>query len=436
MVKRIKFITLLLCIICFQISFAQNPIIGNIGISDPHIRVFNDTIFLFSGHDSDPHDKTWIMKDWRIFSTTDLINWSLRETISPKDNYMDDNSGDCWAGDAESRNGKYYFYFSDQKRGIGVMVSDSPSGLYKDPLGKPLVSPMHDPTILIDHDKEKTPYIIYGDKEGGGYQIAKLNNDMISLAEFPKPIIIKGEEWVNAPAWMDKNYIFNYKNTYYLSWGKNYATSNNVYGPYNYTGSVGNGYNLGEFAHGSFFWWKGQFYHIWCYYQKPGYKYRETIITYCHFDDQGKIVTDTKFLDEHFKNGVGQYNASWSKIESEWYYEISGEIQKRGNQDKGFVLSNIKDGDWIRYANITSNQVYNKFIAKASIEGGVGYLEIRTDSTSGNLIGKIKLPLSNDNSLQDVSCDIEGFIGKRDLFLIFNGSKESNMQLDWFKFEK
>ena len=154
MVKRIKYIILLLCIISFQTSFAQNPIIGNMGISDPHIRVFNDTIFLFSGHDSNQNDRTWIMKDWRIFSTSDLVNWSLRETISPKDNYMDNNSSECWAGDAESRNGKYYFYFSDQKRGVGVMVSNSPSGPYKDPLGKPLISPMHDPSILIDHDKE------------------------------------------------------------------------------------------------------------------------------------------------------------------------------------------------------------------------------------------------------------------------------------------
>jgi len=136
---------------------------------------------------------------------------------------MDDNSSDCWAGDAATRNGKYYFYFSDRKRGIGVMTSDSTSGKYTDALGKPLVSSMHDPTILIDDDKNKTPYLVYGDKEGGGFHIARLNEDMISVTESPKPIIINGKEWENAPHWMDKNYIFKQNGKYYLSWGRDYA---------------------------------------------------------------------------------------------------------------------------------------------------------------------------------------------------------------------
>jgi beta-xylosidase len=97
---------------------------------------------LYSGHDASPKDKTWVMKDWRVFSSTDLRNWSLQKTISPKDNYMDDNSADCWASDAATRNGNYYFYFSDRKRGVGVMSAKSPTGNFKDVLGKPLVAPM------------------------------------------------------------------------------------------------------------------------------------------------------------------------------------------------------------------------------------------------------------------------------------------------------
>ena len=89
--KKISFYFFLVNLIYNPLIFSQNPIIGNIGISDPHVRVFNDTIFLFSGHDDTSDDKTWIMKDWRIFSTTDLVHWDLRETIHPKDNYMDNN---------------------------------------------------------------------------------------------------------------------------------------------------------------------------------------------------------------------------------------------------------------------------------------------------------------------------------------------------------
>ncbi|MGQ1785150.1 family 43 glycosylhydrolase [Saccharicrinis sp. GN24d3] len=412
---------------------AQNPVVKDIGMSDPHVRIFNDTIYLYSGHDFSPDDKTWIMKDWRVFSSTDLVNWTHSSTISPKDNYMNDNSTDCWASDAATRNGKYYFYFSDRKRGIGVMSSNSPKGKYTDALGKPLVSPMHDPTIIIDDDKKKTPYIVYGDKSGGGFHIARLSESMISLAEKPKPIIINGKEWENAPHWMDKNYIFKRNKKFYLSWGREYAISDSIYGPYTCVGAVGHGHNLDEFAHGSFFKWKGQFYHIWCYYIKQGFKYRESIITYCHFDDEGKIVTDTRFLDYHFSNGVGQYNASWDKIEAEWYYEISSEIKKRGNREEGFVITNIQNGDWIRFANVTFGKEFKKCVLKAMMIGKKGSLEIRSGSPTGAAMGRFEL--SPSESLQQIEKSIKSFKGKTDIYLVFKGAKGSYLQIDWIKFK-
>lgn len=436
-INHIKTSIVILYMFLCTITFAQNPILKGLGVSDPHIRVFNDTIYLYSGHDTSPEDKTWVMKDWRVFSSTDLLNWSLKKTISPKDNYMDDNSTDCWASDAATRNGNYYFYFSDRKRGVGVMSSSSPKGDFKDVLRKPLVAPMHDPTILIDDDSEKTPYLIYGDKEGGGFHITKLNDDMISVAETPKPIKIIGDEWKNAPHWMDKNYIFKHKDTYYLSWGRDYAISKNIYGPYQSAGAVGNGFNLSELAHGSFFKWKGQFYHIWCYYIKKGYKFRESIISYCHMDDDGKIVTDIKFLDQHFKNGVGQYNASWEKIEAEWFYEKSSEeILKTGNKEKGFTLSNIKNRDWIKFANVTFDKKYQKIIANLTFEGKKGTVEIRTKSPEGKCIGKLKLTTENQSKvLQKIEFKINNNIEKTDIYIVFKTEKGSLLKLDWVKFE-
>ncbi|WP_435414356.1 family 43 glycosylhydrolase [Polaribacter aestuariivivens] len=416
------------------IGFSQNPIIKDQGVSDPHIRVFNDTIYLYSGHDSHPSDKTWKMKDWRVFSSTDLLNWKIRDTISPKENYMANDSEDCWAGDAISRNGKYYFYFSDRKRGVGVMTSDSPVGPFIDPLNKPLVSPMHDPTILVDDDANKTHYLVYGDKENqNGFHIAKLNDDMISLAEQPKLIKINGKEWENAPRWMDKNYIFKHNNTYYLSWGRDYAISDNAYGPYNSVGSVGVGHNLNEFAHGSFFKWKGQFYHIWCYYIKKGFKYRTSIISYCHMDDNGKIVTDTQFLDEHFANGVGQYNASWDKIEAEWFYEISGNIKKKGTKEKGFVLSNIKNRNWIKFANVTFDKDFSKIIVKAKLKGNHGAIELRSSSPTGKILGKIKI--TSSINFKEFTTNIKIPKGKQDIYFVFKSKNGSSLEIDWLKFE-
>lgn len=434
--KNYNLIVLLFVFLCSSF-LAQNPILQGKGVSDPHVRVFKDTIFLYSGHDSSPKDKTWVMKDWRVFSSTDLMNWSLKKTISPKDNYMNDNSSDCWASDAAARNGNYYFYFSDRKRGIGVMSALSPAGNFKDVLGKPLVAPMHDPTIFIDDDDNETPYLIYGDKEGGGFQITRLNEDMISLSETPKPITIIGDEWKNAPYWMDKNYLFKHKDIYYLSWGRDYAISKNIYGPYKCVGSVGNGYNLSQFAHGSFFNWKGQFYHIWCYYPKKGFKFRESIITYCHIADDGKIVTDTNFLDQHFSNGVGNYNASWDRIEAEWFYEKSSdEIQKTGSKKDGFVVSNIKNNNWIKFANVTFNKNYKKIILNAIFEGKSGILELRTKKLNGKCIGKVELSTKNNSStFQEIEFFIKNKIETTDLYLLFKAEEKNSLQLDWIRFQ-
>lgn len=429
--KSFFFFVIYFFVSCFII--AQNPVIKGMGVSDPHVRVFNDTIYLYSGHDTSPDDTTWVMKDWRVFWSTDLVNWTLANTISPKDNYMDDHSTDCWAGDAASRNGSYYFYFSDRKRGIGVMRSNSPKGPFVDVLKKPLVSPRHDPTLFIDNDEQKTPYMVYGDKEQGGFHIARLNDDMMSVAESPKAITITGKEWENAPQWMDKNFLFKRQDTFYLSWGRDYAISNNIEGPYQCVGAVGNGHHLNEFAHGSFFNWKGQFYHIWCYYIKPGFKYRESIMTYCHFDDRNNIVTDTRFLEAHFSNGMGQYHASWSTIEAEWYYEISGNIKKQENQENGFAITNIQNDDWIRFSNVSFDKAYKKSILNLMMNGKKGTLEIRSGSPTGNLLSSFKLIPSK--SFITVESPVTSPKSKSDIYLVFKGSAESSLKIDWLKFK-
>ncbi len=428
------FFAVIILVLC-HIVYAGNPIIKDIGMSDPHVRVFNDTVYLYTGHDDDPNDPLWVMKEWRIFRSTDLVDWEQVGTISPKDNYMDDNSISCWAGDADERNGQYYFYFSDHKNGVGVMKADRPEGPFVDALGGPLVSPMHDPTILIDDDTDAAPYIVYGDKAGGGFHIARLNDNMISVAETPRPIIINGEEWKKAPHWMDKNYIFKHNGTYYLSWGRDYAISDNIYGPYESVGAVGIGHNLDQFAHGSFFWWKGQFYHIWCYYLRNGFKYRESIITYCHFDDNGNIVTDTGFLDKYFKTGVGQYDASWDRIEAEWYYEIPEDPFKQNSTDGGFELAGLKNGSWIRYANMDFGSGYISFTINLARLQGAGSLEIRTESADGPLLGTINVDknmISQEHSSHSVR--IDKVTGKKDLFIKVFGDESFEMSIDWFNF--
>ena len=427
-------LTISLLFLSVQSAQAGNPLVEGGGMSDPHARVFNDTVYLYCGHDDTPEDKTWVMKEWRVYSSTDLINWKHESTILPKDNYMGEGSSDCWAADAATRNGKYYFYFSDRNRSVGVMVSDSPIGPFKDPLGKPLAVPNHDPTLFVDDDKDCTPYLVYGHKKHGGFRIAKMNEDMISTAEEPELIGITGKEWEKAPKWMDKSYLFKHEDTYYLSWGRDYAISENVYGPYESVGAVGNGHYLNQYAHGSFFWWKGQFYHTWCYYTRKGFKYRESIMTYCHFDDEGNIVTDTGFLDQHFANGVGQYNASWEKIEAEWYYEKTPELKKSGNKADGFFIDGFLDNSFLRFANVHFDEPAEKLTLNVSGDAeGECIFEIRLGSPDGKLVGKIML--GEVSQTENASCSLQAVSGVEDLYLVFKGN-ENSYRLDSITFKK
>ena len=236
-----------------------NPLIDEPGMSDPHALVLNDTCYLFTGHDTGFGVSDWIMPDWRIYRSDDLQRWTHAGTISPADNYMGAGNTSCWAGDIVERNGRFYWYFSNGNRDCGVMVAESPEGPYRDVLGGPLVDSF-DPTVFVDDDA--TPYLVYGMHQ---YKIAQLKENMIELAEEPRviPFSRKG-----AFPSMDKNSLHKHGDIYYLGCSGHYATADNPYGPYEYRGLVGTGWQLeSPYAHGDFFVWKGNWYHVWCRYR-------------------------------------------------------------------------------------------------------------------------------------------------------------------------
>lgn len=71
---------------------------------------------------------------------------------------------------------------------------------------------------------------------------------------------------------------------------------------------------------------------------------------------------------------------------------------------------------------------------KESFSGKDGSVEIRTDNPKGNLLGTVKL--TSGENFQEISCQLKSFVGKKDVYLIFKGAKESVFQLDWIKFEE
>ena len=142
--------------LCAVAARAANPIVPGVGMADPHAHVWAsepDRVYLYATHDCNkPGDASqpcvaggelgFLMTDWWVWSSTNLVNWTLETKVYPSAlPYENVNTTDeCWATDAAFVNGKYYFYVSAGGGEVGVMSAPSLKGPWTDPLGKPLLS--------------------------------------------------------------------------------------------------------------------------------------------------------------------------------------------------------------------------------------------------------------------------------------------------------
>lgn len=118
--------------------------------------VYGDTCYVYTGHDEDGAEY-YDMRDWRCYSTQDMVNWTDHGSPLSLATFSWAKS-DAWAGQVIERNGKFYYYVpviaKTGGNSIGVAVSDSPTGPFKDALGHPLCQGFGfiDPTVFIDTD--------------------------------------------------------------------------------------------------------------------------------------------------------------------------------------------------------------------------------------------------------------------------------------------
>lgn len=391
------------------------------GVCDPHIHIFNDKAYLYASHDNTIENTSWFMNDWQIWSSENLTDWKYESAIRPEDTYIG-KSNCCWAVDAAERNGKFYYYFSNKNIDTGVAVSNSPCKGFKDALGKPLLdigltpSKQYDPTVFVDDDS--SAYIIWGIPDGNGYYIAKLNDDMISLAEKPRSILLDG-----GSARDDKNFIHKKNGRYYLSWGSKYAISDNVYGPYNYMGNLA----ISE-DHGSFFSWNGQDFYTFTIFDPTKY-YRSTGLCYINYGKDGKMYADSLIAEY----GVGTYDADWSKINAVWYMKCKN-ASKTENVWGGFDVC-INNGSELYYPNIQNTKGKAKiYFEAASVNEEPSYIDIFADD---KLVGSCKISKTSGYH----HCGYEPFYtdinfpdtGNVNLTLRFRGNDDELMRLYWFK---
>ena len=322
------------------ITSQKNPIISKMGVCDPHVHIFKDRAYLYASHDAPAGSHMFDMYDWHIWSSPDLVTWTHESTVRPEDFCMG-ASDQCWAVDAAEKNGRYYLYVSNGTKETYVLSSGDPGKGFAECLGRPLLpegltpTRSYDPAVFTDDDGES--YILFGTPiwaGGDSYYIARLGEDMVSLAETPRKIIL------DDPA-DDKPFLHKHNGIYYLSWASYYATADNPYGPYTTRGNLGMSQD-----HGSFFQWHGQWFKAFTVDETAEKMRRATGLCYIHFRKDGSMQAD-QLIREY---GVGQYDGTWSRIDAAWY--TRGErVTKRENIFGGFDVV-MEKGSCVEFPNI------------------------------------------------------------------------------------
>jgi len=80
-----------------------NPVIPNVGACDPQVRVYDDHVYMYSTHDASLDNTNFLMNDWWVWHTTDLVNWEMVSVLKPEQTYFGKPSTQCWATDAVRR---------------------------------------------------------------------------------------------------------------------------------------------------------------------------------------------------------------------------------------------------------------------------------------------------------------------------------------------
>jgi Glycosyl hydrolases family 43. len=122
-----------------------NPVIKYKYTADPAAMVYNGKAYLYTGHDQCPAPKErYEMNEWLVFSSSDMKTWT-EHAVPLKPTDFSWAKGDAWASQVIERDGKFYWYVAVEHgtihgKAIGVAVSDSPTGPFRDARGSALIT--------------------------------------------------------------------------------------------------------------------------------------------------------------------------------------------------------------------------------------------------------------------------------------------------------
>nr|WP_320058160.1 glycoside hydrolase family 43 protein [uncultured Bacteroides sp.] len=449
--KRFIIVSFFIVVISLPLAGnAQNPIIQTNYTADPAPLVYNDTVFLYTSHDEDDAFG-FKMQNWLLYTSTDMVNWSDHGVVaSLKDFKWVPYDNGAWAPQCILRNNKFYMYCPmPNGMGIGVLVSDSPYGPFKDPIGKPLIkNSAHDidPTVLIDDDGQA--YLYWGNPN---LYYVKLNEDMISYSG----------EIINEPTkpdnYQEGPWVWKRNGHYYLAYastccpeGIGYAMGNSPTGPWEYKGMIMEGDKRSSGNHPGIIDYKGKSYVFGFNYailkqtMSKHYERRSICLENLRYNTDGSIQklpfwsnTGVKQLDT--VNPYNRIEAETMAFSEGLKTELTTEWERNVSWDKGkkiadrLFVSSIHNGDYIKVQGVDFSKGATSIdVSVASLYGGK--IEIHTDKIDGPIIGTVNINISGEGDVWKIfSASVKHINGIHDLYFVFRGEKEL-FNFDWWTF--
>lgn len=90
-------------------SVAQRPVIQTNFTPDPAPMVYDDTFYIYTGHDEDGEHNEFVMNEWRVYSSKDMVNWTDHGSPMSLDTFKWAEWG-AWASQCVERDGKFFWY--------------------------------------------------------------------------------------------------------------------------------------------------------------------------------------------------------------------------------------------------------------------------------------------------------------------------------------
>ena len=425
---------------------ADNPIVQTVYTADPAPIVHNGRVYLYTGHDEDG-STYFTMREWRVYSSADMVNWTDHGSPMSLATFSW-ASADAWAGQVVSRNGRFYFYVPVKNRStgrmaIGVGVSDSPTGPFRDAIGRPLVENGEiDPTVFVDDDGQA--YLYWGNPN---LWYVRLNADMTSFSGGPTQIPLTtagfGTRSGNSsrPTLYEEGpWVYKRNGTYYNVFAAEccsefigYSTAPGPTGPWTYRGTVmprqggsfTNHAGVIDFNGSSYF-----FYHNGALPGGGGFT-RSVAVERFAYNANGTIPTINMTT-----TGAPQVGTldPYTRQEAEtiaWSSGVETEPAGEGGMNVGW----IENGDHIKVKGTAFGAGATSFTARVASAAAGGRIELRLDAVSGTVVGTCTVPATGGwQTWTTVTCPVNGATGTHDLYLRFTGGSGNLFNVNWWQF--